>query len=170
MFSAAQCRRSSSFRQAAGARGVYADVPDAGADASAFYAPVSNDRPFITPERTPRQPEPPPKPGRGVHADVPNTRSSGSTADANALSTASIGETGAGEFTRMFQTPASPSATATGQAAEPGEFTRFFQAPQQASSTPAAHPAYKDPFAKARNPPPLRAAWVSLRECSGLLS
>jgi len=83
--------------------------------------PPSDDRPFITPDRTPRSPEPP--------------------------------KAGPGEFTRMFQTPAAPPPPppTTAKPAAEGEFTKFFQTPQQ-PATPTAHPAYKDPFAKAAEP------------------
>ena len=89
-------------------------------------------RPFITPERPIRAPEPP------------------------------KGEPG--EFTRMFQTPpATPPPQA--RPADPGEFNKFFQTPQQSPSGPTAHPAYKDPFAKATDRVRRRVAAASLLAC-----
>ena len=88
--------------------------------------PTPPERPFITPDRTPRTPEPP-----NVHAC---------------------------EFTRMFETATAPAAPTPSMPAPPAakpagawRIHPIFSDPQQ-SSTPAAHPAYKDPFAKAQEP------------------
>ena len=88
----------------------------------------SQDRPFITPDRPLRHPEPR-SPGlvSSLGCSKPHCRRSSET------------------------TPADSCPTGRAKPAEPGEFTRFFQTPQQ-STTPAAHPAYKDPFAKAQEP------------------
>ena len=119
--------------------------------------PQSNDRPFITPERKPVPPAEPPPSGPGEFTRMFQTPAASPPPPTQPPPPSSAPP--AGEFTRMFQTPAAsptppppPPAAPQAKAAEPGEFTRFFQAPQQASSTPAAHPAYKDPFAKAQEP------------------
>ena len=46
-----------------------------------------------------------------------------------------------------------------------GEFSKFFQTPQQSPSGPTAHPAYKDPFAKATDKVRRRVAAASLLAC-----
>ena len=75
---------------------------EAGANAFAMFetpaqtpsppaSPVSNDRPFITPDRTPRQPETPAKAGPGELTDVSDA---GSSAAASS-SSCRAGEAGA---------------------------------------------------------------------------
>ena len=104
---------------------------NAGADASAFYdsgierQTVHHAGSYAASAGDSRQSR-----TRGVHADVPDTRSSGSTGDANALSTASSGETGAERvYADVPVSGGSPSGTATGQACRYGRVHEIFPGP-----------------------------------------